>query len=166
MNIESLKHVINTYSLSLDLYSIEQLRYKPDEERWSLGQMYVHVIYASLEMYYPAIRTCMHQPDSQAILKTDAGSEIFTRGAYPPVKVKTADIPANPDSKHPLRKGLQMILEQAVDLLPLIARSAPDAKVMHSRLGALNAKEWFQLAEMHMRHHLLQKKELEESLAV
>ncbi|MBT2770920.1 hypothetical protein J7J47_01565 [Halomonas sp. ISL-60] len=37
-------------------------------------------------------------------------------------------------------------------------------KVLHPGFGALNAKEWFLLIEMHYRHHLSQLERLKQNL--
>jgi hypothetical protein len=164
--LKRLNKVVKLYADSLDQYSPEQLRYKQNEERWSLGQMFDHVIYAALEIYYPSVLTCINQPEPNAAGKTAAGIEIFERGEYPPLKVKTTHLPKNVDDKDFLYDGLKKILEQASILLPTVSHSSEKAKITHPRLGALHAKEWFELSELHMRHHLHQKKELEEILGI
>jgi hypothetical protein len=123
--------------------------------------MYVHLIYAALDVYFPSILSCIRCPDNEAVLKTEAGNIIFREGEYPPDKVKTTHKPQNPKDKQALEEGLELILTQARELLPIVEDSSTEDKFIHPRLGALNAMEWFALAEMHMRHHLLQKKELE-----
>ncbi|MCP2034212.1 hypothetical protein L1279_001195 [Planomicrobium sp. HSC-17F08] len=40
----------------------------------------------------------------------------------------------------------------------------PDYKVKHGGFGWLNAEEWLELVNMHSRHHLRQKEELERYL--
>lgn len=165
--IQRLDDVIHVYKRSLDYYTIEQLRHKLSDHRWSLGEMYDHVINSALHTYFPAIIKCLNEPDTHATAKTAAGDEIFTMGAYPPTKVKSsARPPKNPETKEPLYDGLHRIIEQARVMLPVVIEARPDAKVMHSRLGALNAKEWFQLADMHFRHHLIQKEELEQAQGI
>jgi hypothetical protein len=164
--VERLNKVVDIYACSLDQFSVEQLRHKPNEERWSLGQVYNHVIHAALEIYYPAVLTCINKPEQEATVKTAAGIEIFRRGGYPQLKVKTVNLPKNTDDRKSLHDGLNMIVEHALYLLPIVVQSSADAKVNHPRLGALNAQEWFELAEMHMRHHLRQKKELEVDLGI
>ena len=34
-----------------------------------------------------------------------------------------------------------------------IEKASPDIKVMHPRLGLLNAKQWFRFVEIHTLHH-------------
>jgi hypothetical protein len=46
----------------------------------------------------------------------------------------------------------------------LISTSQFRGKTKHPGLNYFNANEWFQFAEMHFRHHLRQKKRIEEFL--
>jgi hypothetical protein len=39
-------------------------------------------------------------------------------------------------------------------------------KVRHPGLGYFNALEWLQFADMHMRHHLRQKRRIEDALKI
>ncbi|MDQ0430163.1 MULTISPECIES: hypothetical protein [Caryophanaceae] len=45
-----------------------------------------------------------------------------------------------------------------------LASIDPNHKVEHGGFGWLNAKEWHKLVDMHFRHHLRQKEELESYL--
>ncbi|MCF8567329.1 DinB family protein [Alicyclobacillus tolerans] len=160
--LEQLDEVIGIYVSSLDLYTMEQLRYKPTADKWSLGEMYDHIINAALNIYFPAIIKCKNEPKEDATSKTQAGEEIFKLGAYPDKKVKnTMGSPKAPNDKQQLYDGLGKIKVKAHDMLPTVITAQPEAKVMHPRLGALNAEEWFLLVGMHLRHHLRQKEELE-----
>jgi hypothetical protein len=47
---------------------------------------------------------------------------------------------------------------------PTIENAPLQNTVSHPRLGALKAKEWFTLVEMHYRHHLQQKDSLKKNL--
>jgi len=58
---------------------------------------------------------------------------------------------ANKKSKY----TLIMEMEQAAEL---ISSNQPKGKSKHPGLGYFSAEEWLQFAEMHFRHHLTQKK--------
>ena len=49
-------------------------------------------------------------------------------------------------------------------LCTAVENSNPKIKVEHPGFSYLNAKEWYQLIEMHFRHHQRQKKELDQFL--
>ncbi|WP_261133994.1 DinB family protein [Bacillus sp. Marseille-Q3570] len=172
--LSKIENIIFTYINSLDSYSYEQLIWKPEKGKWSIGQMYNHLISATLNRYFKSIEKCISETESineSMLKKSDAGNEIYELGSYPPVKIKgrpdsIVQAPQNPKTKQSLYDGLQTILIQASHLAPRINDSDFNKKVVHPRLGALNAIEWFQLTEMHFRHHLRQKKELEQLLDV
>lgn len=107
--VKRLDKVVDIYACSLDQYTSEQLRHKQNEERWSLGQLYDHVIYAALEIYYPSVLTCINQLELNATEKTAAGIEIFKRGEYPPLKVKTKHLPKNIDDRKTLYDGMNKL---------------------------------------------------------
>nr|WP_281285979.1 DinB family protein [Melghirimyces algeriensis] len=160
------------YLNELKHYTLEQLQYKPHPDQWSLGQMYNHLIQISLNMQFPAINQCLSNEAECEEEKTEAGVRVFQNGSFPPIKIKLSDrlvpdfTPAQPESKEELVSGLKKVLEQANEKIDRISSTPHTGKVAHPRFGALNVQEWFQLGEMHFRHHLRQKKELDQILGL
>lgn len=48
----------------------------------------------------------------------------------------------------------------------LISKSSFKGKTKHPGLGYFNASEWLRFAEMHFRHHLKQKKRIDDFLKI
>lgn len=170
--LSELDYLLAIYNTSLDHYSDSDIRKKPSEEEWSLGQMYVHLIQTALHVYFESVKACLRQTESNpGVEKSAVAKEIFELGGFPPRKIKVPAspeyTPANPQTKVELYAGLQSVLEEAMLLAPQIeAQPEAGTKVSHGRLGALSAMEWFRLAVMHFRHHLTQKQALERYLGL
>lgn len=56
------------------------------------------------------------------------------------------------------------MLHQMKEMEPTLEKASIQNTVSHPRFGALHAKEWFLLVEMHYRHHLLQMDRLKKGL--
>ncbi|WP_054948910.1 DinB family protein [Numidum massiliense] len=165
--LQELEALIQHYVQELDNYTLKQLTYKPQPEQWSLGQMYNHLIKSALYMQFPAVEQCALVEASDGE-KTAAGEQIFRNDAFPPTKIKVPPSPAytpqNPGDKDELHTGMTAVLTQARTIADKLETVSSCGKVRHPGFGALNAHEWFQLTEMHFRHHLRQKKEIDNLL--
>ncbi len=152
------------YRTDLSAYSSEQLRTIPQQGVWSLGQMYDHIIVVAHE-YLDNVELCLNTDQHQQLEKTEFGKELFERGGFPPVDIRLPDRlnapPNNTDSKETLKRRLDELIKRVRRAEAKVADMHPDAKVKHGGMGWLNAKEWFELVEMHSRHHLRQKEKLE-----
>ena len=69
-----------------------------------------------------------------------------------------------PESKDQLLTELLQLKDEMTKAEALIAASQFNGKTKHSGLGYFTASEWMQFAEMHFRHHLRQKKRLDDFL--
>lgn len=179
---------VNDYIRKLDSFSLEQLLWKPGEEEWSLGQMHVHLIRSAQFMHLRNVALCLAPSGSPAVTstgKTKQGEELFKAGSFPPDRVRISPspqyTPPQPESKVQLADGLRDTFRQMAEIEPAVeaafgsagqARMEPEGDtafeiirntVVHPRFGGLNALEWFQLVEMHYRHHLLQRKRLDDA---
>lgn len=164
---------VNGYIRDLEGFSLEQLLWKPAEEEWSLGQMHMHLIGSAQFMQLRNVALCLAPNDDPAgspAGKTMQAEEMFKAGSFPPERIQVPPspqyTPPQPDSKEQIVAGLRDTVSRMTEIEPRVA-AAKDAAfelaqntVAHPRLGGLNALEWFQLVEMHYRHHLLQKKRL------
>jgi hypothetical protein len=101
--------------------------------------------------------------------KTEQGRAVFALGSFPPIRISVPPsetyTPKQPESKQQLLDGLQQVVRRMRELEPTLEATPKRSKVPHPSLGALNAVEWFQLVEMHFRHHLRQKERLDAFLA-
>lgn len=62
--------IIEQYKRNLDEYSIEQLRFKCNEDVWSVGQLYIHVIEVA-EEYMGYIESCNQATHEETEGKTE-----------------------------------------------------------------------------------------------
>lgn len=159
------------YMRELDHVSIEQLKWKTGEDEWSIGQMYQHLINSALYMHLRNIESCiMMNENSMAYVteKTREGAEIFEHGGFPPIRIKVPPspqyTPQQPESKEQLIQELNIVIHRMEDMEPKLETIPNEHVVTHPKFGALNAKEWFLLIEMHYRHHLLQLDRLKKHL--
>lgn len=96
------------------------------------------------------------------------GQVIFLMKSIPPVRLEmpksVAFEPPQPEDAAQIREGF----DETVKMMEAVEKELPAAdlaiKSKHPVLGMLNALEWFQGAEFHIRHHFRQKKRLEKFL--
>ncbi|MFD1139062.1 DinB family protein [Paenibacillus shunpengii] len=159
--------IIEQYKRSLAEYTIDQLRYKSEEDVWSIGQMYIHVIDVA-EEYIGHIHTCTIAAQEEHGDKTEDGTKAFLEKAWPDVRVKLEEPvnrTRNPDSKDEIIAGLEQVLKKLKYWEEHVRGANPACKVRHGWFGWLNAREWFEMIGMHSRHHLRQKARLDQKLA-
>ncbi|OAS82185.1 MULTISPECIES: DinB family protein [Metabacillus] len=159
--------VVGTYKSDLQNYSLEQLRYKSAEGVWSIGQMYDHLILVAHE-YLDNVETCAAEEEEQKLGKTEFGEQLYKIGGFPPIKIKLPDElntpPSNSDSKESLMVRLDQVMQRLRLWEPKVNAINSNYKVKHDGFGWLNAREWYDLVNMHFHHHLRQKRELEQIL--
>lgn len=187
--LRNFEQTVENYIRELDRFGMEQLTWVPEEGEWSLGQMYMHLVLATQHMQLRNARLCLEPNGSPAVSssgeKTEAGLAVFASGSFPPERVRVPPspqyTPPQPGSKEQIVQGLREAVRLMREIEPELAAvfapaiqapSTPGSAsatgaalntVAHPRLGGLNALEWFRLVEMHYRHHLLQKRRLEEA---
>lgn len=161
-----LETVVSQYLYSLDDYSDEQFFFKTNEETWSLGQMYEHLTVSSQFFFLANCVRCLEKRKGQlGGEKTYFGEQQFKYGGFPPAKLKIPDAIRGPEPVAKTReeyKGiLKKILTDSQNLIEAVSNDDGSYKALQVAMGWLDAKEWFYLHEMHYRHHLRQKTELE-----
>lgn len=153
-----------TFKSELHNYSLEQLRYISEEGVWSIGQMYDHLILVAHEYLYN-METCAKLNEEQSLGKTQFGEQLFRNGGFPPIKIRLPDglnsPPNNSDSKEELVSRMDQVIQRLSQWESKVDYINPNNKVKHGGFGWLNAREWYDLVDMHFRHHLRQKDELE-----
>jgi hypothetical protein len=171
--LQRFEEITNHYLQELDGFSMKQLKRQPSENEWSIGQMYLHLINASLYMHIRNVDRCMTQIEDSVVSKgekTEAGQAVFDQGSFPPVRIHVPPspqyTPGQPENKDQMVQGLKAVMQQMNEIEPNIEKALIHNTVSHPRFGALNAKEWFMLIEMHYRHHLLQKNRLKKELEI
>lgn len=169
--LELFEESVERYMSELTSLDMQQLLKKTSEEEWSLGQMYIHLIQSALFMHLRNVEQCL--AGSEAALeaageKTEQGKKAFELGSFPPIRIRVPAspqyTPQQPESKVQLIEGLSRVVERMKHTECVLRQAAGSTTVVHPGFGALNASEWFQLVEMHYRHHLLQLDRLKNEL--
>lgn len=155
------------YLREVEALSMERLTWKERDEDWSLGQMYLHLINTALYMQLNNVETCISKEQHPPVLnagKSEVGETVFSQGAIPPIRIQVPAspqyTPPQPESKEQIVKGFQTVLQRMEETAPRLDARTSLHKVMHPGFGALDAREWFALIEMHYRHHFLQQERL------
>jgi DinB superfamily len=147
----------------LDDYTMELLCRPPQPGSWSLGQAYIHIINATV-WYVGQMKDALASgEDGDKDMHPDARA-MFARNAFPDRLIEGPDthtpIP-QPQSKETLAQQLAVIKSEVDGLFRNFDPAAPGGKTRHPGLLYFNALEWLQFSEMHMRHHLRQKKRID-----
>lgn len=165
--LQDFEVTVERYLLELDSLELKQLLKKTNEEEWSIGQMYKHLIQSALFMHLQHVDQCLAENNETLANeeeKTEQGRTVFEQGSFPPIRIKVPAspqyTPQQPESKEELMEGLQSVVERMRRTEPALSQASLQHKILHPGFGALNAKEWFLLVEMHYRHHLLQLERL------
>ncbi|MFX3632865.1 MAG: DinB family protein [Candidatus Pristimantibacillus sp.] len=159
------------YIHELDQFSLEQLRQKPSDNEWSIGEMLQHLISSALYMQLRNLDQCLLSSQDALVSrtqKTEVGAAIFAQGSFPPIRIHVPPSPQYtpelPESKEQLIQGLQTVIQRMNEIEPNLEQASKQNTVSHPRFGELCAEEWFLLVEMHYRHHLLQLDRLKQGL--
>ncbi|MEO2211383.1 DinB family protein [Paenibacillus amylolyticus] len=169
--LKSFETAVERYLAELRNLDMSSLNKKQNDEEWSIGQMYVHLIQSALFLHLHNIEQCLSSEDStlnSGEEKTELGRQVFELGQFPPVPIKVPAspqyTPQPPESMESLIDGLHMVVDRMRSTEPLVYQASVNNKIRHPRLGALNAQEWFLLIEMHYRHHFLEFDRLKSNL--
>ena len=160
--LENITHqIIDAYIQLLDKYTYEQLNQQPDENSWSIGQVYIHVWMASKGFFFKNAALCLSgETAEKGKSKKLIAYPIFLFEKMPTVKIKMPDKvavqPRQPESKEQLVQKLSEIKALVSEFVQKIPQSDPDLKTKHPFLGYLNCAEWVKLCNIHFKHHQAQ----------
>ena len=166
MIITELQSAIDGWLKELDNYSFEKLLVQPSPGSWSLGQLYVHLIDAN-NYFIKQIKVCLTTNENSAGEAKQEARSMFNNNGFPDELLPGP--PSNARTTQPINKeyiinGLTQIREEIGRIGVLITYSKSTGKSKHFALGFFTPMEWLRFAEMHMRHHLRQKKRIDEFL--
>lgn len=171
--LERFEETVNYYIQELDRLSLDQLKQKPSDNGWSIGQMVQHLIGSALYMQLRNADECLvpgQAPEGMPAEKTGPGTAVFAQGSFPPIRVQVPPspeyTPEQPESKEQLVQGLQSVVQRMKTMEPALAAASKQSTVPHPRFGGLCAEEWFLLVEMHYRHHLMQLDRLKQEMGL
>ena len=139
---------------------------KPSPSSWSLGQLYIHLT-EDTNYYIEQIKICVNNNDNANEEAFPFAKKMFLNNGFPDEVIEGA--PANslipqPGSTEELVNGLMALKYEMNNTAILISNSSFKGKTKHPGLNYFNAAEWLQFAEMHFRHHLMQKKRIDDFL--
>ena len=163
MLINDLNQSIDFWIAALDQYKDTALTLQPNADSWSVGQLYMHLL-EDTRYYMEQVASCL-STDTHA---TEAMSPLvepwFANNSFPNERLKGAPDNARipqPAGKQPLAADLQK-LKQRINALHASAVQSPfKGKARHPGFGYFNAAEWLQFADMHFRHHIRQKQQID-----
>lgn len=156
----------SVWETGLQGYTLEQLLTKPSPTEWSLGQVYIHLIQSTLEFHLVHTETCLTSTANKGKRKNMKGIITYhVLGGFPPIKIKVPAspeyTPPQPESKEQLVQGLARTQDAMKAFRSRVEAGNMVGKTAHPAFDWLNAGEWYRMVEMHWRHHLRQKKNLD-----
>jgi hypothetical protein len=165
-SIPDFSNTIDIWIKDLERKTFAQLCARPSPQSWSLGQVGMHLIEAT-NFYLEQATICMSADDHATEQMAPHGRIMFHRNEFPDEIIEGP--PSNAGTPQPRRKNqlmseLMTLRDRINDVGNRIAKNPSAGKTKHPGLSYLNADEWFQFAEMHLRHHLRQKRRIEEFL--
>jgi len=159
----SLHQIIDIWISELDHYDFEQLKAKPAENSWSLGQMYMHLIGATKHFLQQA-GISLKTNENEHEKMTERAEPMFKNNQFPDAILEGPESNAytpQPHTKEAIIESLKELQKEIYSLEELLAKNAMKGKTKHPGLGFFNGREWVRFAEMHFRHHLRQKKRID-----
>jgi len=168
MLIDDFNHIIDVWITALEQYGFTRLCAKPSPESWSTGQVYMHLV-DDTNYYIEQIKICISSNDNAMEDASPVARTMFRNNAFPDEIIEGAPDNAfipQPESKQQLMRYLRKLKEDMNTIEILISKSPFQGKTKHPGFNYFNANEWLQLAEMHFRHHLRQKKRIDNYLKI
>ncbi|MFN8321535.1 MAG: DinB family protein [Chitinophagales bacterium] len=175
MNLQKLEQqthaIIDSWIEDYKKYDWEDVIKQPEENSWSLGQVGIHLWMSAKGFFFKNAEKCLNKEGVEKNKKKKLSAYlIFNLKMFPPVKYEmpkqVAVVPKQPENLAQLIEKLESVKKLASEYIHRIPESDPDLKIKHPFLGWLNTAEWIQLCNIHFRHHMRQKKRIEQRLGV
>ena len=161
--IVKFNETIDVWIDKLKYCNYHQLCLRPNIDSWSLGQVYEHLI-NDTKYYFQQIKECVASNENEFQEMTDFAKEWFQNNSFPNTKMvgpPNIEAPPNPDSKEQLLDDLNKLKFAMNEIGIEILKTSYKGKTKHPAFQYFNSVEWFQYAEMHFRHHLKQKEQID-----
>jgi len=166
MSIKAFNHTIDIWISALEQYSFIQLCTKPSSTTWSIGQVYMHLL-DDTQFYIDQIKVCLATNDHSSENASPHGKTMLLNNDFPNEILEGAPSNAYIPQPHSKEKLMNDVLNLKVEMnkvAVMISESSFSGKAKHPGLNYFSAKEWVQFADMHFRHHLRQKKRIDDFL--
>lgn len=161
MKTDTFIKTIDYWLHELDRYEFTELLHKPQPDKWSLGQVYMHLISAT-SFFLTQVEVCLQTNDHSEDEMSEVAKAMFAHNEFPDKMLEGP--PSNaatpqPSSKEEIIKGFEKLKEKIKALGH--SESAFSGKTRHPGHQYFDASEWMQYAHMHFRHHERQKGRIE-----
>ncbi|HTL07877.1 MAG TPA: DinB family protein [Chitinophagaceae bacterium] len=165
--IDDFNQTMNSWIDALEKYSTEDLEFRPAPDKWSMGQLYMHLI-AETDFYIAQVNTCTACDDNATEPLADKGRELLLANTFPDEDLTgppSNNLLPQPESKQDLVLSL-LNSKAAMNAAFIMVRQSPFAgKTKHPGFGYMCAAEWLHFANLHLRHHFRQQLKIEALLA-
>jgi hypothetical protein len=166
-NYDSFLKIYTTWHRDLTQYTEANLLQKATSDSWTLGQVYNHLISSTLNFHLRQVAACSASDENSTKRKNFKGFLAYNiLNGFPPIKIKVppSDIytPKQPSTKEEISKNLETVKLAMMETLDKL-NTTHKGKTAHPGFSYINAQEWYRMVEMHWRHHLRQKKEIEKN---
>jgi len=170
--VAAFEKVSDQWIADFKAYSEERLYHKPSENEWSLAELYDHVMRVARTYQIPNFYKCVHQTPESGPPKNAKGYLIFNLNILPYRKIRMQSFPQNivTDFTPKIRKRMELLADfenfrkEVIQLNEELKTVDGTTKHRHPFFGVINARDWFALIAIHMRHHHPQKKRLEKEV--
>jgi hypothetical protein len=155
----------------LEKYDEKEFSEKPSGYEWSAGQLYNHLVFANRDYFLKKIQHCIENKEARGGQpKSWQAFVILFFNNLPPRRYRVPKslnhAPMQPQDKKEIEENFFDIIKRTKLLSLKIKKSMPDIKTSHPSIGYLNGKEWLQFMIIHMKHHLRQKKRIDDFLKI
>jgi hypothetical protein len=166
--LKSFNDTMRQWELAVSQFPEELFRKKPGNGSWSMSQLSTHLI-DSTTRSLGQVEKCCQSDENCGEAKTAMGESSLQTNALGEVRVKNPAHVSNPPVESPDREfvlaGFKKLSHSFAEIATKTADQPGRGKQKHPVLGFLNAKEWLQVIDIHLRHHLLQQARIRESLS-
>ena len=161
-----IKESVESYLQKLLTIDAKVWNAKPANAGWSFTQMYDHLLSAHYGMFARMIKGCASQAyGDDGGEMNEHGEKIFAFNSLPPIEIK---VPEGFNAKQPevldqlvAKERLEKLLVELDGLKNVVDGATNSYKIKHPLLGPLNAQQWYNMCDMHWRHHFRQLHKLE-----
>jgi GTP-sensing pleiotropic transcriptional regulator CodY len=165
--LDHFNNTINTWIAAMEQYNFHSLCKKPTNESWSIGQVYMHLLNET-NYYIEEMKLCISSNENASEEMIDRAKMMFSKNEFPDEIIKgdpsVSEKIQQPASKLQLEEDMLTLKKEMNSLWTKIINSEAKGKTTHPGLGYFSSVEWFQFADMHLRHHFRQKERLDHIL--
>jgi len=168
--LSNFNKIVEIWEKDLEKYNLNQLTKKENEENWSMGQLYKHLIDGTINFHLKQVNDCISSSENKSKKKNFKGFIAYNiLNGFPPIKIKVPAsetyTPKQPASIEELKDGFQK-LKQEMNTILSNFKNDKKGKTSHPGFSFLNASEWFRMIPMHFKHHLKQKERIDNYLNI